>query len=115
MGAGEWGSGLVSVDRSIAFGPRVGVLTADELEVLADKSLELADRYARAAAFMEDQEGRQMALALSDWRRSRGLYFRQLSADAECREAEQLDEWRGHRWRKPAGRPEDAGGEPGDR
>jgi hypothetical protein len=64
------------------------VLVANELELLAEMSLELADRYARAAPFMEDDDGRQVALVLSTWRRSRGLYFRELSADAERTEAE---------------------------
>ena len=66
----------MSPNRSIAVDPRVEVLTANELEVLADTSLELADLYARAVPFMEDQAGRQAAVALSNWRRSRGLYFR---------------------------------------
>jgi len=67
-------------------------LAADELEVLADLSLERADRYAQAAPFMDDEAGRQLALALSDWRRCRGLYFRELSAEAERMEADHL-EW----------------------
>ena len=71
--------------------PRVEVLAANELEVLADTSLELADRYARAAPFMDDENGRRIALALSRWRRSRAQYFRELSAEAERTEAEHLD------------------------
>jgi hypothetical protein len=84
------------VRRSIGVDPRVEVLGANELELLADQSLELADRYARAAPFMEDEEGRQIARALSNWRRRRGHYFRELSAEAERKEAEQLDTWDGH-------------------
>jgi len=63
------------------------VLVANELELLAEMSLELADRYARAAPFMEDDDG-PLALVLSTWRRSRGLYFRELSAEAERTEPE---------------------------
>ena len=70
----------MSFSRAIGVDPRVGALAANELEVLADKSLELADRYARAAPFMEDEEGRQIALALSNWRDSRAVLSR-----AECR------------------------------
>jgi hypothetical protein len=81
----------VSFQRAIGVDPRVGVLAANELEVLADESLELADRYARAAPFMEDEEGRQIALTLSNWRRTRGQYFRELSAEAERTEAEHLE------------------------
>jgi hypothetical protein len=95
----------VSVKRGVPVDPRVGGLAANELEMLADKSLELADRYARAAPFMEDEEGRQIALALSNWRRSLGLYFRELSADAERKEAEQPDERGPLRWFRRAARP----------
>lgn len=63
------------------------VLAASELQLLADASLELADRYERDAAFMDDEEGRQIALALSKWRRRRGRHFHELSAQAERREA----------------------------
>lgn len=67
------------------------VLAATELELLADASLELADRYERGAAFMEDEQGRRLALALSRWRRHRGRYFRELSAEAERIEAPHLE------------------------
>jgi hypothetical protein len=66
-----------------AVSPRVELLAANELQLLADNSLELADRYERDAEFMEDEEGRQIALTLSSWRRHRGRYFRELSAAAE--------------------------------
>jgi hypothetical protein len=36
---------------------------------------------------MDDEDGRQIALALSNRRRSRGRYFHELSAEAERREA----------------------------
>ena len=82
----------MSFKRSIAVDTRVELLAANELEVLAEMSLELADRYARAAGYVEDHEGRQVALALSSWRRSRSFYFRELSAEVEQTEAElQLD------------------------
>jgi len=81
----------VSVTRSSGVDTRVEVLAANELQLLADKSLELADRYERAAAFMEDEEGRQIALALARWRRCRGRYFRELSAEAERIEAAHAD------------------------
>jgi len=68
---------VVSVDE------RAEALAASELQLLADKSLELADRYERDAEFMEDEEERQTALAVSRWRRHRGRYFRELSAEAE--------------------------------
>lgn len=84
----------MSFKRSIGLDARVEVLAANELEVLADKSLELADRYARAAPFVEDEEGRQIALALSNWRRTRGQYFRELSAEAERMKAEHLLTWK---------------------
>lgn len=60
--------------------------------MLADASLELADRYERDAEFMDDEEGRRLALALSRWRRDRGRYFRELSAEADRIEAPHL-EW----------------------
>jgi hypothetical protein len=66
---------------------RAEILEANELELLADRSLELAERYERDAAFMEDEEGRQIALALADWRRQRSRLFRELSAGAERAEA----------------------------
>jgi len=78
----------VSFKRSIAVDAPVKVLAANELGLLAEMSLELADRYARAAPFMDDEDGRQVALALSNWRRSRGQYFRELSAEAERTDAE---------------------------
>jgi hypothetical protein len=81
----------VRFQRSIGVDPRAEVLAANELELLADQSFELADRYARAAPLMEDEEGRQIARALSNWRRTRGQYFRELSAEAERKEAEELD------------------------
>jgi hypothetical protein len=55
--------------------------------LLADSSLELADRYERDAEFMSDEEGRRIALVLAKWRRGRGRYFRELSAEAERIEA----------------------------
>jgi hypothetical protein len=66
-----------------AVSPRVELLAANELQLLADNSLDLADRYERDAEFMDDEEGRQIALTLSNWRRHRGRYFRELSAAAE--------------------------------
>jgi hypothetical protein len=70
---------------------RVETLTANELQVLADMNLELADKYERGVTYMEDEERRQIALALSRWRRHRGLRFRQLSAEAERIEATHND------------------------
>lgn len=81
----------MSFTRSIAIDARAEVLAANELQLLADSSFELADRYERDAAFMEDEEGRQIALALARWRRRRGRYFRELSAEAERVEATQLE------------------------
>lgn len=66
---------------------RAETLGANELQMLADRSLELAERYERDAEFMGDEEGRQIALALSKWRRDRSRYFRELSAAAERSEA----------------------------
>ena len=63
------------------------VLGASELQLLADMSLDLAVGYERSAGFMEDEDGRQLALALSRWRRDRARYFRELSAEAERLEA----------------------------
>ena len=60
----------MSVRRSIGVDARVERLMADELEVLADNSLELADRYARVARFMDDEKGRQIAVVLSRMSRS---------------------------------------------
>jgi hypothetical protein len=82
----------VSLERTIDIDARVEVLAADELELLADANLELADRYERGAAFMEDHQGQRLALALSRWRRHRGRYFRELSAEAERIESPHL-EW----------------------
>ncbi len=82
----------MSLKRSIDIDARIEALAANELEWLADRSLELAVRYERDAAFMEDQEGRQIAVALSTWRRRRGQYFRELSAEAERTEAKH-DQW----------------------
>ena len=65
------------------------VLVSDELQLLADMSLELAERYERSAPFMDSDEERQAALALSRWRRDRGRHFRELSAAAERTEAAQ--------------------------
>lgn len=67
--------------------PRAEILEANELQLLADRSLELAERYERDAEFMEDEEGRQIALALAEWRRDRSRLFRELSAKAERAEA----------------------------
>jgi hypothetical protein len=63
------------------------LLSASELQLLADASLELAEQYERGAAFMEDDDGRRIALALASWRRCRGRYFHELSAEAERSEA----------------------------
>jgi hypothetical protein len=70
---------------------RVEILTANELQVLADMNLELADKYERGATYMEDEERCQIALGLSRWRRRRGRHFRQLSAEAERIEATHID------------------------
>jgi hypothetical protein len=77
----------VSSTRSIGIGEQSEVLASDELQLLADASLALADRYERDAEFMGDEDGRQTALALSRWRRQRSRYFRELSAEAERIEA----------------------------
>lgn len=82
----------VSFTRSIGVDARAEVLAANELQLLADTSLELADRYERDAEFMEDEEGRQIALALSRWRRRRGRYFLKLSAEAKRIESTHV-EW----------------------
>jgi hypothetical protein len=66
---------------------RAEILEANELELLADRSLELAERYERDAEFMEDEQGRQIALALAGWRRQRSRLFRELSAREERAEA----------------------------
>lgn len=79
----------MSFTRSAGADPRADVLAAHELEVLADASLELAGRYEQHARSMKDDEGRQVALALSNWRRRRGLYFRELSAEVERIESRQ--------------------------
>lgn len=85
----------MSLERPMGTEALVEVLAANELELLADASLELADRYERGAAFMEDEQGRRIALALSRWRRSRGRYFRELSAEAERIEAPHAEWARG--------------------
>jgi len=72
--------------RSIAVDAQTE-LSAYELRLLADASVELADQYERNAAFMEDEEQRQVALALSEWRRTRARHFRELSAEAQRTEA----------------------------
>ncbi len=90
----------MSFKRPIDVDARIEVLAANELEFLADRSLELAIRYERDAVFMEDDEGRQIALALSRWRRRRGQYFRELSAEAERTEA-QCAQWAGACLRAP--------------
>jgi len=82
----------LSLERTIGSDVRMQVLAASELQLLADASLELADRYERGAPFMEDEHGRRIALALSGWRRQRARYFRELSAEAERSEAPHL-EW----------------------
>ena len=82
----------MSFKRPIDVDAQIEVLAANELEFLADRSLELATRYERDAVFMEDEEGRQIALTLSRWRRRRGQYFRELSAEAERTEAKYA-EW----------------------
>jgi hypothetical protein len=77
----------VSFSRCIAVPTWAQALTANELQLLADTSLELADRYERAAQSMGDEQGREVALVLATWRRDRGRYFRELSAEAERVEA----------------------------
>jgi hypothetical protein len=77
----------VPFERLLAASAEAEVLASSELQLLADASLELAARYARDAAFMEDDEGQQIALALSRWRRRRGRFFHELSAQAERSEA----------------------------
>ena len=67
--------------------PRAETLGANELQLLADRSLELAERYEQDAEFMGDEEGRQIALSLSKWRRDRARYFRELSAHVERTES----------------------------
>jgi hypothetical protein len=79
------------MERAMSIDALVEVLAANELELLADASLELADQYERGAAFMDDDQGRRIALALSRWRRSRGRFFRELSAEAERIEAPYLE------------------------
>lgn len=74
-------------ERSFDAVAEAGALASSELQLLADASIELADRYERDAAFMEDEEGRQLALALASWRRRRGRRFLELSARAERFEA----------------------------
>jgi hypothetical protein len=77
----------VSFKRFVRLDKRVEILTANELQLLADMNLELADQYERGAPYMENEEGRRIALVLSRWRRRRGRDFRQLSAEAERTEA----------------------------
>ena len=72
--------------------PRVEVLAANELQLLADLSMDLATKYERNAALIEDEDVRRLTLALSKWRRERARYFREMSAAAECVEAPHL-EW----------------------
>ncbi len=67
-------------------------LAASELQLLADMCADLADRYERNAIFMDDDQGRELALLLARWRRDRGRYFRELSAAAERVESPYL-EW----------------------
>lgn len=81
----------MSVSQSDAVFAGTELLAASELQLLADASLELAAQYERHAALMEDEEGRQIALQLSRWRRRRGRYFRELSARAEHLEAACID------------------------
>jgi hypothetical protein len=83
-----------------AVSPRVELLAANELQLLADNSLALADRYERNAEFMEDEEGRQIALTLASWRRHRGRFFRELSAAAERTETTRIG-WAKARMRGP--------------
>jgi hypothetical protein len=70
---------------------RAEILEANELQLLADRSLALAERYERDAEFMDDDEGRQIALALANWRRRRSRFFRELSAAAERDETRHID------------------------
>jgi hypothetical protein len=77
----------VPFERLLAPIAEAEALASSELQLLADASLEIAARYERDAAFMDDEEGRQLALALSRWRRLRSRYFRELSAQAERLEA----------------------------
>jgi hypothetical protein len=81
----------VSFKRFVRVDEREELLTANELQLLADMNLELADQYERGAPYMEDEESRQIALVLSRWRRRRGREFRQLSAEADRMEATHID------------------------
>lgn len=81
----------MSVVQPSGFDPRLAVLGASELQLLADASLDLAVRYEHNAEFMDDEGERRLALALSRWRRGRARYFRELSAEAERLEAPHLD------------------------
>jgi hypothetical protein len=92
----------VSLHHTLEIDGRVEVLAADELQLLADANLELADRYERRAAFM-DEQGQRVALALSKWRRHRGRYFRELSAEAELLESPHLS------WARASLRPASIG------
>jgi hypothetical protein len=94
--------------RSIAVDAQTE-LSAYELRLLADASVELADQYERHAAFMEAEEQRQVAVALSEWRRTRARYFRELSAEAQRIEAPLLASAREYL----CGRHESAHGVPG--
>jgi hypothetical protein len=73
------------------FDPSLAVLVASELQLLADVNLDLAVKYGRNAGFMESKYEQQLALALSEWRRERARYFRELSAEAERLEAPHPD------------------------
>jgi hypothetical protein len=84
------GQSTASLPQHEPLAARTEILEAEELQLLADRSLELAERYDRDAEFMDDEEGRQIALALSNWRRQRSRFFRELSAAAERDEATQI-------------------------
>jgi hypothetical protein len=77
----------MSSEQPIVADAQADSLTANELQQLADMNLELASRYEQNAVYMENDEGRRIALTLSRWRRRRGRYFRRLSAEVERAEA----------------------------
>ncbi len=82
----------MSSEAPMWIGPQMETLAASELQLLADMCVELADRYERNAMFMDDEQGRQLAMMLARWRRDRGRYFQELSAAAERVESPYL-EW----------------------
>ena len=82
----------MSSEQPIVADAQAHLLTANELQLLADMNLELADGYEQSAVYMENEEGRRIALTLSRWRRRRGRYFRRLSSEVERAEAGHI-EW----------------------